>query len=912
MATRLDLVFNIKERGAAALGRVANSMRQAGKAMNEAASASTNIQRQRERLRQMRDRRLAGRETFGDRIARRGAIAAVRGRTAFGRALGRTASDFAGLSGGESAAKAMRMLAKGAATAATALTAAGAAIGGVVAGFVKMAKTTADADKRILLLARTLGMTTEEVSSLDYVFSRFGIHFDDVDMALKDLTRNMGAYEGELNKLGIRTRDSTGQILSIRDGFYALADAVALAGTKQEKYAMVDKAMGESGRKLVPVLNQGSKALKQLASEAEKAGFSLDEYLAVNSFNTSTTLDVLGGTILNVKDNFLRQFMPAILRVGQVLQGNLETHIASSTLAMEEFREESQRAADKLALLVESLAGISEVLRIMSGGFTNDMLKQLGFGQIELLNDEWIQMNQELHNIAFAMRNGGIVTEDYAKKLLKSDKATSNLNKQTKDLTSSINALINAQVSAADKATQLLDSLAESRDWDPFSMQGMNDAQNYLENFKAIVQGERLPAPIIEAPLIDMSKVQSPKRMAVVDQASLVALEKMTAGRRAQVLAQEKLVELQRQQKLAQNEVVAAQAAEARLLRDVTRLEEKLAALRDEALYASDEQLKLINVEIDTQKELVDSYRRGLDYLREQRKEAEGKLAAAREEVPIARDERALADFQRTQEIADAQRKAEEDLHALRMANMQRWATFSTSLVGSMTSEIVRLFEKQASAQEQIADAQRALQNTIRAESPFDAASRNLEKVKEQAVSTQDVFKSMGNIIGSVAQQFAEAMFAQAASAIVAEKVKASASAVSAGVAAGGQTAATFGPVAAFVLPGLIGGAISAVMAIINSQMPSFGSGGQMGRFGNKLPGGLQPALLHEGEVVVNRPESRAMQASGGGTEVHLHLGMGAMGSRNRVRQNLRDTIIPALREEEDKLRASNRKRRAR
>ena len=169
-----------------------------------------------------------------------------------------------------------------------------AAMGAAAAGVAAMIKickelheitmqAAADADE-LITQSMVTGLSTETLQQWKYAENLIDVSVGTMTGSLTKLTRAM--YDAQTgNKaaaetfqaLGISITDSNGQLRDAESVFYEVIDALGGVESQTERDAIAMEIMGRSAQDLNPLILQGSDALRELADEAEKAGYVLDE-----------------------------------------------------------------------------------------------------------------------------------------------------------------------------------------------------------------------------------------------------------------------------------------------------------------------------------------------------------------------------------------------------------------------------------------------------------------------------------------------------------------------------------------------------------------------------------------------------------------------------------------------------------
>jgi DUF971 family protein len=157
----------------------------------------------------------------------------------------------------------------------------GAALSG--AKYIAALSTAQDAAE-INNLSQVLGVSSEKAQELAYATSKTGVNVRDLTELAAELGENIGEAAGgtgeaadAFKSLGIKLKDSKGNLRDTSEVFLEIADKMAVMrdGTKQT--GALTGLFGEQGIKLIDILNQGSGAIKALGQEAHDLGIIMSE-----------------------------------------------------------------------------------------------------------------------------------------------------------------------------------------------------------------------------------------------------------------------------------------------------------------------------------------------------------------------------------------------------------------------------------------------------------------------------------------------------------------------------------------------------------------------------------------------------------------------------------------------------------
>lgn len=281
--------------------------------------------------------------------------------------LGDTVSDLAGKlgvripEGAKNALNGMKGLSAGT------VAAMGAAAAGVAA-LVKSIKAlhqvtleaAADADE-VLTESMTTGLSTQTIQQLQYAENLIDVSYGTITGSLTKLTQNMAkANDGNeelaksFQKLGVSITGSNGELRSSEAVFYDLIDALGGMDNATERDAAAMELLGRSAQDLNPLIIQGSDAMRQLAKEAEDAGYVLDESQVKKLGEVDDAYQRMQLQIDATKKQLAVEFAPASKAAMELYTGLVQT--AGNALA-------KSGIIQGMASLLESLAhlfGISK------------------------------------------------------------------------------------------------------------------------------------------------------------------------------------------------------------------------------------------------------------------------------------------------------------------------------------------------------------------------------------------------------------------------------------------------------------------------------------------------------------------------------------------------------------------------
>lgn len=192
-------------------------------------------------------------------------------------------------------------------------------IGAMVGALVSCTMKAAETADELLTLSSTTGITTDELQKMQYAANFVDVSLDTMTGSMNKLTRTMssardGSKDSEeaFRKLGIRITDTHGQLRNSNDVFYEVIDSLGKIKNETERDAMAMKIFGKSAQELNPLIEAGSKQLKELGIEAENLGvvMSGDDLEALGELQDS--MDRFKATTEGLKNSLAMTLLPIL------------------------------------------------------------------------------------------------------------------------------------------------------------------------------------------------------------------------------------------------------------------------------------------------------------------------------------------------------------------------------------------------------------------------------------------------------------------------------------------------------------------------------------------------------------------------------------------------------------------------
>lgn len=176
--------------------------------------------------------------------------------------------------------------------------------------------------------AQKMGLTTKEVQELAYVGKTAGVTLNDMQVAMRTL-----ALRG--------VTDLRGTIFSLADQFSKMKDG-------GYKLGLATEYLGRAGSRLIPILNKGRDAVKELMQEAEDLGYVMDQQqiqTALREYDETTVR--LHASLEGLRNAVIVPLLPYITKAAEVITkvvvatakwiknaGDIGTHLKALGTAM--------------------------------------------------------------------------------------------------------------------------------------------------------------------------------------------------------------------------------------------------------------------------------------------------------------------------------------------------------------------------------------------------------------------------------------------------------------------------------------------------------------------------------------------------------------------------------------------------
>jgi hypothetical protein len=237
---------------------------------------------------------------------------------------------------GETGKKSGQSIAAGFIKAQLSLVALRTAVRSLVGAMKSITVGAADQGDQFAKMSRRLGVSVETLSAFDHVARLGGTDIMTMGNALKLLAKN--AYESTsaggglatakraFDALGVSVTDTGGNMKSVEQIFLDVADAVQNEGDELKRSALAQEAFGRSGLYVIPILEQGSAAIREQIKEAHDFGSAWTRTNSRLAEEFKNAQERVRASIDGVKNAIAVQLLPAITEYANKLAQFIAKH----------------------------------------------------------------------------------------------------------------------------------------------------------------------------------------------------------------------------------------------------------------------------------------------------------------------------------------------------------------------------------------------------------------------------------------------------------------------------------------------------------------------------------------------------------------------------------------------------------
>lgn len=194
-----------------------------------------------------------------------------------------------------------------------------AAGGAVVGALILMTKQAADYADGIRDAAIRTNTTTKEMSTFKYLAEQSGTSIEALQKGLIVLSKNAFSGSEAFKRLGIETKDSSGQIKSSKDLFAEVTSKLAQMKDSTAKTGITMELFGKSGVELTEILKGGRAAIDAATRATERFGIAVSQDTADNADKFNDTLNDMKQAQLGLSLAVSTALLPALTMLAETV-----------------------------------------------------------------------------------------------------------------------------------------------------------------------------------------------------------------------------------------------------------------------------------------------------------------------------------------------------------------------------------------------------------------------------------------------------------------------------------------------------------------------------------------------------------------------------------------------------------------
>lgn len=197
-----------------------------------------------------------------------------------------------------------------------------AAVAGAVGFSLQSAVTGfAQAGDGLDKMSSRLGISAVKLQEWSFAATHAGAAPEDLEDALKDLSEKIAEVAGGdtgdaaqlFSALGISVKDASGKIRPASDIFEEVADAIQRNEDPALRTKMAMVLMGDSGRKLIPMLSGGAQGLDDMAKQARDLGLVMNEDAVAGAAQMTDHIDDMKASVTAVGHEIGYRLSPIVI-----------------------------------------------------------------------------------------------------------------------------------------------------------------------------------------------------------------------------------------------------------------------------------------------------------------------------------------------------------------------------------------------------------------------------------------------------------------------------------------------------------------------------------------------------------------------------------------------------------------------
>lgn len=250
------------------------------------------------------------------------------------------------------------------------------------AALISMAKSSVNVGDELSKTAQKTGVSVETLSGLRFAADLSDVSMEQLSTSMGKMARaqqdaSMGSKEARttFQALGISYKEADGTLRPLNDVMLDAADRLAALDDETKRAALAQELFGKSGMQMLPLLNQGSAAIRAQMEEAKALGvvWTTDAAQGAEAFNDSLTR--LGYAAEGFRNDVAQVLIPIL---NDVTDGVLSWVKANREWIKDEIQRDVRALAAAATELVSVMGTIVKTsIDIKNSSFVDGMIQGL-------------------------------------------------------------------------------------------------------------------------------------------------------------------------------------------------------------------------------------------------------------------------------------------------------------------------------------------------------------------------------------------------------------------------------------------------------------------------------------------------------------------------------------------------------
>ncbi len=241
--------------------------------------------------------------------------------------------------------------------------------------FVAAGKAALNYADNIGKVAQKVGMTTEELSGLNYAAKLSDVSLQQLQTSLGIMARKMGDSADSFAAFGVAVKNNDGTLRSSNEVLLDIADRFAEMPNGVGKSQWALELFGRSGLDLIPLLNGGAASIAEMTAQAKLFGVVVSQEAAAGAETFNDNLTRLSEYTKGAVANFVTGMTPALVNVSSALVDS-----AKSTEIFKSAGEVAGRILETFARIVIVVSDNIDKLKGLMIAVAEVMLARYIFG----------------------------------------------------------------------------------------------------------------------------------------------------------------------------------------------------------------------------------------------------------------------------------------------------------------------------------------------------------------------------------------------------------------------------------------------------------------------------------------------------------------------------------------------------